>query len=129
MTYLELINKIKALPNYNFTEGDVYEINFNEVGYSVINIFIEKIYIYESTINYNLVLTYIDRLLPDLSNKLQIQSDGIIYLNEIINTLDDIIEYPLEITPFTETFGDFCAGDFCRLTIKTNNPVGTCNEY
>ena len=58
--------------------------------------------------------------------------DKSIYLtlkSEIINSLDLGISYPLEITPFTETFGDNCAGVFCRLTITTNNNIGTCNEY
>ena len=68
-------------------------------------------------------------MLIDYYKIIQIQSDGIIYLNEIINSLDLGISYPLEITPFTETFGDDCAGVFCRLTITTNNNIGTCNEY
>lgn len=130
MTYLEIINLIKEKSsNFNCIEGNIYEINFKEEKYALINVFVEKSYIYQDTANYILVLSYVDRLLQDKSNKIQIQSDGIIYLNEIINKLDLEINYPLEITPFTETFGDDCAGVFCRLTITTNNNIGTCNEY
>ena len=130
MTYLEIINLIKEKSSkFNCIEGNIYEINFKEEKYALINVFVEKSYIYQDTANYILVLSYVDRLLQDKSNKIQIQSDGIIYLNEIINKLDLPINYPLEITPFTETFGDDCAGVFCRLTITTNNNIGTCNEY
>lgn len=130
MTYSEVLNLIKSnCTGFSYNEGDIYLINFSTQTYPLINVFIETVIINEKTIDYNISLTYVDRLLKDYSNKTIIQSDGIIYLNEIINSLDEIIEYPVTITPFTEKFTDECAGDFAKLTIKTTNPVGTCNEY
>lgn len=130
MTYSEVINLIKTnCSGFTCIEGDIYEINFTKQTYPLINIFIESVLVNEKTIDYGVSLTYVDRLIQDKSNKIIIQSDGIIYINEIINKLNEIIEYPIQITPFTEKFADDCAGDFTKFTLKTINKLGICNEY
>jgi hypothetical protein len=75
----------------------------------------------EST-NYNFTMFYIDRLISDGSNKINVQSIGVQVIKQILSKLFDI--YPeieissTEYTPFTEKFADDCAGVFCQISLS-----------
>lgn len=132
MKYIDIINDFKNVSlnkGFSFFSKDVYQINFKETSYSVINLFIESVEVYENTQVYNMVIYYIDRLTEDRSNEIQVQSDGILYLMEILNSVDTVLNYPFNMTPFTESFADNCAGVFCRFNITTKNNIGVCEEY
>ena len=86
----------------------------------------------DSTMRMNVNFIYLDRLINDFSNKLLIQSDGIVYLNEVINSLDDYgidVETGYQFTPFTQSVNDVTAGVYVTLNLQVTNNLGDCNEY
>ena len=91
MTLYEIVNEFlniaKQQPNINYTgEGDIYQLNsLPNIDYSVFYVTQTNHSQNENTVSYTLTLYYIDRLLQDASNRLQIQSQGILVLNNIIN--------------------------------------------
>ena len=129
----DIINIAKKQPNINHTgEGDIYSLNsLPNIDYSVFWVTQTNHTQGENTVSYNLILYYIDRLLPDGSNRLQIQSQGMLAINNIINIYNQIdpdiqIEYDINYTTFTHRFTDDCAGVFANVTITTNNELGQC---
>lgn len=133
MTYLELYNNIKQIVDnkgFNFNVGDVYSINFkSNVKYPIVNMFVENINVDGMNNNYNIVMYYIDRLTTNKSNEINIQSDSIIYLTEIMNNIEPADVNNITLTPFSEDFGDNCSGCFARFTTTVRNNIGTCTEY
>ena len=137
MTLYKIVNDIldiaKRQPNINYVdEGDIYSLNSkSNIDYGVFYITQSNHSISEDTVTYNLTLYYIDRLFNDGSNTLQIQSQGLLILNNIINeysqTADVEIKYDINFTTFTHRFADECAGVFCNVKIITNNELGICN--
>lgn len=82
----------------------------------------------ERFVTYTLTIFYIDRLLTDNSNQIQIHSIAIDALKNIINKIeafDDVIEVEdnYNITLFTENekFSDVCNGAFATIRVKTLN--------
>lgn len=129
----DILNIAKQQPNINHTgEGDIYSLNsLPNIDYNVFWVTQSNHTQGENTVTYNLVLYYIDRLLPDASNRLQIQSQGMLALNNIINIYNQMnpdiqIEYDINYTTFTHRFTDDCAGVFANVTITTDNEIGTC---
>ena len=129
----DILNIAKQQPNINHTgEGDIYSLNsLPNIDYSVFWVTQTNHTQGENTVTYNLVLYYIDRLLPDASNRLQIQSQGMLALNNIINIYNQMnpdiqIEYDINYTTFTHRFTDDCAGVFANVTIISDNEIGIC---
>lgn len=141
MTLYEVVdsflNIAKNVPNINYVgQGDIYSLNtLPNVEYGVFFITQTNHQMSENTITYNLTLFYVDRLKADGSNKLQIQSQGISTLGNIINLFslhnDEVdIEYDIQYTTFLQRFADECSGVFCNVNITTDNNVGLCGfEY
>lgn len=132
MTLVEFNKEIKdiiELKEFTYINDDVYNINFKEYNYPIINLYINNIQNTENTTEFDVTLFYIDRLTQNLNNKIQIQSDGSIYLMEIINSATGVTNYPIIITPFTEKFTDMCAGDYTRIKLIYPTSIGTCEEY
>ena len=137
MTLKETINKFlkiaKKQPNINFaSEGDIYTLNtMKNLEYSVFFVTQLQHQQSEDTITYNLILYYIDRLVEDDANMLDIQSNGIIMLGNIINTFinenDADINYDITYQPFTHKFADKCAGVYANVKIEVGNNIGVCN--
>lgn len=135
MTLQEIIHKIlniaKLQPNVNYVgEGDIYELNSNpNIDYSVFFITQTNHRTSFDTVTYNLTLYYIDRLTNNGSNRLQIQSQGIQELNNILNIAVDELNVDIEdvtYTTFTHKFTDDCAGVFATVAITTKNDLGGC---
>lgn len=137
MTLFEIINKLKTIaiskPNINFVgDGDVYTLNsLPNIDYSVFFITQNDHSIYQDTITYSLNLFYIDRISDSEDNVLNIQSDGMLQLTNIINTLvfsEDVdVEGDITFTPFIQRFADQCAGVYCTVRFIVDNNLGTCN--
>lgn len=137
MTLFELINKLKDIaiskPNINFVgDGDVYTLNsLPNIDYSVFFITQNDHSIYQDTITYSLNLFYIDRISDSEDNVLNIQSDGMLQLTNVINTLvfsEDVdVEGEITFTPFIQRFADQCAGVYCTVRFIVDNNLGTCN--
>ena len=137
MTLFEIINKLKDIaiskPNINFVgDGDVYVLNsLPNIDYSVFFITQNDHSIYQDTITYSLNLFYIDRISDSEDNILNIQSDGMLQLTNIINTLvfsEDVdVDGEITFTPFIQRFSDQCAGVYCTVRFVVDNNLGTCN--
>ena len=137
MTLFEIINKLKDIaiskPNINFVgDGDVYVLNsLPNIDYSVFFITQNDHSIDSDTITYSLNLFYIDRISDSEDNTLNIQSDGMLQLTNVINTLvfsEDVdVEGEITFTPFIQRFADQCAGVYCTVRFIVDNNLGTCN--
>ena len=137
MTLFEIINKLKDIaiskPNINYVgDGDVYTLNsLPNIDYSVFFITQNDHSIYQDTITYNLNLFYIDRISDSEDNVLNIQSDGMLQLTNIINTLvfsEDVdVDGDITFIPFIQRFADNCAGVYCTVRFVVDNNLGTCN--
>lgn len=136
MTLYDIIHNIlevaKKQPNINHTgEGDIYSLNsLPNIDYGVFFITQSNHIQTDNTVTYNLVLYFIDRLLPDGSNRLQIQSQAMLQIGNIINIFNQNneveIDYDINYTTFTHKFQDDCAGVFANVTITADADLGIC---
>lgn len=137
MTLIDIVNEFldiaKKQPNINYVnEGDIYDLNNKpNIDYGVFYITQTNHTQSEQMINYNLTLFYVDRIVKDGSNKLAIQSNGIVTIGNIINLFslknpDVEIDYDIEYTTFLHRFADECSGVFANVKIITDNNVGIC---
>lgn len=140
MTYFESISRLLGSaaeePNINYCGyGDIYKLNsIPTIEYSVFYITPNTFNVDEDTITYSLNLYYIDRWDETDNNQLEIQSSGILALQNIINRFntdyDNVeIDYPLVFTPFYQRFKDICAGVFVRINVRVDNIIGECVNY
>ena len=137
MTLFEIINKLKDIaiskPNINWVgDGDVYVLNsLPNIDYSVFFITQNDHLIDSDTITYNLNLFYIDRISDSEDNVLNIQSDGILQLTNIINTLvftEDVdVDGEITFVPFIQRFSDNCSGVYCNVRFVCENNLGNCS--
>lgn len=137
MTLFEIINKLKDIaiskPNINYVgDGDVYVLNsLPNIDYSVFFVTQNDHSIYQDTVTYSLNLFYIDRISDSEDNTLNIQSDGMLQLTNIINTLvftEDVdVDGDITFVPFIQRFADQCAGVYCTVRFVVDNNLGTCN--
>lgn len=109
---------------------DIYSINFNTIkDYPVLfTTPTGSQRVKENTTEYNLTLYYLERLLSDNSNDIDIISHGMEELKNLIKGIEGIVgvvgvavEY--DIIPFTETeaFNDRLAGDYVTIRIEVMN--------
>lgn len=137
MTLFEIINKLKTIaiskPNINYAgDGDVYTLNsLPNIDYSVFFVTQNDHSIESDTITYNLNLFYIDRISDSEDNTLNIQSDGMLQLTNIINTLvfsEDVdVDGEINFVPFIQRFADQCAGVYCTVRFIVDNSLGSCS--
>lgn len=75
----------------------------------------------EGLITYSFTFFYVDRLLDNLNNQVEIQSVGVEVLGNIIRNLEDfnigVADYTLQ--PFNQRFTDECAGVFANVKLTT----------
>ena len=128
MNYYNLIRTLKSLSLTHslvndYAEGDVYEyMNSGMHKYPCVFMTMNNITSDSESTNYNFTMFYIDRLISDGSNKINVQSIGVQVIKQILSKLFDI--YPeieissTEYTPFTEKFADDCAGVFCQISLS-----------
>lgn len=69
---------------------------------------------------FQLTLFYVDRLTPDKSNEVQVQSTGVSVLSNVVRTvlLDQSVDVSGDVTfqTFNQRFVDECAGVFSNVT-------------
>lgn len=139
MTLKYIVDTIKSIallqPNVRTaTEGDVYDVlNGNpNVKYGVIHITQSSHKQQNNQDIYGFNLFYIDRLLDDNSNKLDIQSIGKELISNILMTLDETFDTEISnITyqPFTERFNDLCAGVYVSVNIAVFRESSCAEQY
>ena len=128
MKYRELLNNIIEVaskhPNINSTFiGDVYELNHrNDVDYCafVITQGTHRVNSDEDYIDYTLNLFYVDRLTADESNRTQIHSSGIDFMNSLLKAVEKLGVVVVEHTEnvFNERFNDCCAGVYATVVFR-----------
>ena len=128
MKYRELLNNItevaKKHPNIKSTFiGDVYELNHrNDVDYCafVITQGTHRVNSDDETIDYTLNLFYVDRLTADESNRTQIHSSGIDFMNSLLRAVEKLGVTVVEHTEnvFNERFNDVCAGVYATVVFR-----------
>lgn len=137
MSYKELIDNLKetALKHAlieSFQYGNsVYEANFTDNKYPLLYVMYQPHQIDNPINNYSFVFYYIDRLLEDKSNEVDVHNSGLKSLNDVLIDIDlnyDNTEYkfPTNMTLFVEKFADYCAGVFAEVSIQTYNENNEC---
>lgn len=136
MKYRELLNNItevaKKHPNINSTFiGDVYELNHrNDVDYCafVITQGTHRVNSDEDYIDYTLNLFYVDRLTADESNRTQIHSSGIDFMNSLLRAVEKLGVTVVEHTEnvFNERFNDVCAGVYATVVFRVD--IDECGQ-
>ena len=136
MKYRELLNNItevaKKHPNINSTFiGDVYELNHrNDVDYCafVITQGTHRVNSDEEYIDYTLNLFYVDRLTADESNRTQIHSSGIDFMNSLLRAVEKLGVVVVEqtVNVFNERFNDHCAGVYATVVLRVD--IDECGQ-
>lgn len=137
---MTLYNFIKNINSYSvanqsvkeFNSGDVYDImNSGVHSYPAIVLTINSVSSEGDNSRVRGVLFYIDRLLSDSTNKDFIQSFGISVLNAIMvesYNKDYLCYENRNYVPFTEKFGDLCAGVYCEFEVLIDGEAVCVDE-
>lgn len=116
-TILEVARNHKMVNEVGY--GDIYEhLNSGEHKYPLVFLTVDSVELDLTTNNsINFTLFYVDMLMDDNSNKLDIQSFAITTLEKLTNELNNILGgvEPSNVTLFTEKFTDLCAGGYLQL--------------
>lgn len=138
MTLSDLIKTIEIVASNQpsikmVVENDIFRLNAKADARYGVFAWVQQQHtasIESSVINYAFTFFYVDRMLNDNSNQIEIQSVGIQTLDNIIRALDNLgvyseREYTFQV--FNQRFVDECAGVFCNVNLSV--PVGSlCPE-
>lgn len=128
MTLLETIRIIEKVateqPSINtIIENDVFKLNEHpEAKYGVFA-FVQGQHggsVDSDLFTYRFSFIYVDRLLHDRSNQIEVQSVGIETIHNIMRRLSDhgLESGSYTIQPFNQRFADECAGVFCSVDLE-----------
>jgi len=125
-----MANAAKKIHNLNsFSDNDIYDewIKPN-IRFSALNVYLQNVVRTESTIQYNVMIYYGDRLLQDCSNRNAIFDDGVNIILTMLESLPDDISYdtPVQFTPFEQQFADQLAGIYCTVNFEVPYEIGKC---
>ena len=132
MNYYNFIKQIKNISLSNGLvnetgEGDIYiHLNSGMHKYPCVFLTVQNVTFTNDIVNVNATLFYVDRLLDNSSNKLEIQSNGITVLSQILDRIaeETVINTVQNVyTPFEEKFADLCAGQFVTFRASFPNDV------
>lgn len=114
--------------------NDVFRANFwEDAHYAVVAIIQREHTLTENNAIFRFQLAYIDRLTEDKSNEVDIQSEGVMTISNLINALttfyDDMsIDGNVTFSVFNERFKDECGGVLADIAFFTTSPMGTCHD-
>lgn len=138
MNYYNFVNTILETAKshklvYEVGEGDIYEhLNSGDHKYPCVFLTVQNVDSNGDQMTVTGSLFYVDALLSDTSNKLQIQSTGMTTLQQIfMRLMDNYPDFDLRIgryTPFDEKFADLCAGVFSNFTISFMDDTCVVND-
>lgn len=126
-----IVKIIKAVPNAGTVFlNDIYQLNqMQTVNYPAYCLTQQPHIQTEDTMSFNFTLLYVDRLLDDCSNRIDVQSTAISVLKQIIDTLatqNVLVNSNVNYTTFNERFNDNCAGAFVDISVIYN--ADECGE-
>ena len=139
MNYKKLIEWIKyiserhSLVNSCIYSNNIYEVNHIDAIYPLVQITPQPSQMDNPVSTYSFIFYYVDRLLNDKSNELDIQSAGYKALNDILLDIDGLIDTETQrpysnVTVFSEKFSDECAGVFVEVKIDSYNQNNECTS-
>ena len=140
MNFIQILKKLEAyslsLPYVNSTNlGDIYEyLNGSpNVKYASVNIDINQSTRNDNLITYSVYLYYVDRLVEDKSNWMEVKTTAEQVLNSIVNYAAEIgdVDDGWTINYFEQQFADYCAGGYVQFNLEVPNVMGECliDEY
>lgn len=132
MNYYNFVKQIKEISLANDIvnetgEGDIYlHLNSGMHKYPCVFLTVQNITFANDIVNVNGTLFYVDRLLDNSANKVEIQSNALTALSQIFDRIAE--ETVINIrqntyTPFDEKFADLCAGQFATFQASFPNDV------
>ena len=138
MNYLQFVNNVLETAKshklvYEVGEGDIYEhLNSGDHKYPCVFLTVQNIDYNGTQMTVTGSLFYVDALLSDTSNKLQIQATGMTTLQQIfMRLMDNYPDFELRTgryTPFDEKFSDLCAGVFSNFTVSFMDDICIVND-
>ena len=138
MNYLQFVNNVLETAKshklvYEVGEGDIYEhLNSGDHKYPCVFLTVQNIDSNGSQMTVTGSIFYVDALLSDSSNKLQIQATGMTTLQQIfMRLMDNYPDFDLRTcryTPFDEKFADLCAGVFSNFTVSFMDDICIVND-
>lgn len=140
MNFIQILKKLEAyslsLPYVHSTNlGDIYEYLNGKpnVKYASVNIDINQSTRNDNLISYSVYLYYVDRLVEDKSNWIEVKTTAEQVLNSIVNYAAGIgdIDDGWTIHYFEQQFADYCAGGYVQFNLEVPNIIGECliDEY
>ena len=140
MNFIQILKKLEAyslsLPYVHSTNlGDIYEYLNGKpnVKYASVNIDINQSTRNDNLISYSVYLYYVDRLVEDKSNWMEVKTTAEQVLNSIVNYAAKIgdVDDGWTINYFEQQFADYCAGGYVQFNLEVPNIMGECliDEY
>lgn len=140
MNFIQILKKLEAyslsLPYVHSANlGDIYEYLNGKpnVKYAAVNIDINQSTRNDNLISYSIYLYYVDRLVEDKSNWMEVKTTAEQVLNSIVNYAAEIgdVDDGWTINYFEQQFSDFCAGGYVQFNLEVPNEMGDCliDEY
>lgn len=116
----------------SIVRNDVFRLNASPVAKYGVFAWLQNEHVSEAEsgiVTYNFTFFYVDRLTADKHNELDIQSQGIETLENILRRLPDFGLYPstYSFRTFNQRFADECAGVFCTVSLDAQKD-GLCAE-
>lgn len=117
---------------YDYGLGDVWEINAKDRNFTLLWVDLQPSTINPKTVVLNMNLYCMDLVTNGESNELNVQSDTLQILEDVIILLKRKYElinenYSAQATPFTENFGADVSGWFIPIQIETPSIYGKCD--
>lgn len=131
MTLLETTRLIENIsrqyPNVNsiVESGDIFDLNNEEYEqeYAAVCVTQQPHILDEQFITYSFIIYYVDRLVLDKSNKIEIQSQACQFFHNLVASLKDKyegIDFEWgEVVTFIQRFTAECAGAYMRMNVIT----------
>ena len=129
--FREIASNLAVFNSYG--EGEWEEISANTtINYPLLWCIVNPVNIYETYTVYNYRLIVMDLVYPDLSNRMEVQSDTLSSLHHVLYTVRDtydmLIEWnSLSATPFVQQFNDMVAGWYIDVKIEIPWSLGSCD--
>lgn len=140
MNFIQILKKLEvyslSLPYVHSANlGDIYEYLNGKpnVKYATVNIDINQSTRNDNLITYSVYLYFVDRLVEDKSNWMEIKTTAEQVLNSIVNYAAEIgdVDDGWTINYFEQQFSDYCAGGYVQFNLEVPNEIGDCliDEY
>ena len=140
MNFIQILKKLEvyslSLPYVHSANlGDIYEYLNGKpnVKYAAVNIDINQSTRNDNLITYSVYLYFVDRLVEDKSNWMEIKTTAEQVLNSIVNYAAEIgdVDDGWTINYFEQQFSDYCAGGYVQFNLEVPNEIGDCliDEY